>query len=194
MKRAYLTLASLAVGLALGFTPQPYTTATAAPRAATTARPVPHSATSRDFLRSPLVPLAQPVASSLPTASVTTPDSGAWKVARPVVRPVAPVTVADQTPAVVEPHTGRAETGDAVFWRGAPILKWCESRDNYKDKYNAKYRGGYQIGYREWQVDLGYTGDPADASPALQDLGALRLWRARGWAPWHSSSSCSHLR
>src|SRR5207237_10716223 len=82
------------------------------------------------------------------------------------------------------PAAGRGSPTPAQWAR----LRMCESSNNYADKYNPKYRGAYQIGFREWQVDLGLAGDPADAPPAVQDAAALRLWQARGWTPWLSSS------
>jgi muramidase (phage lysozyme) len=73
-------------------------------------------------------------------------------------------------------------------------LRRCESGDQYGNKENVLYRGAYQIGFVEWRTYGGTGYDPADASPAEQDAVALRLWQARGWEPWASSSACSGLR
>jgi hypothetical protein len=73
-------------------------------------------------------------------------------------------------------------------------LRWCESRDRYGNKLNPLHRGAYQIGFVEWATYGGTGHDPANASPAEQDLIALRLWQARGWEPWDSSSKCTGLQ
>src|SRR3954462_7327895 len=49
------------------------------------------------------------------------------------------------------------------------------------------YRGKYQFTRATWR-QLGGTGDPADASEAQQDRLALKLYRARGTAPWPTCS------
>ena len=46
-----------------------------------------------------------------------------------------------------------------------------------------RYRGKYQFTMGTWRAHGG-KGDPIDASEAEQDRVALRLYRARGTAPW----------
>lgn len=94
---------------------------------------------------------------------------------------------------------GTASGPTASQWA---TLRRCESGGLYGNKQNPRYRGAYQIGFTEWANYGGtkpygdppavYT-DPADAPPSLQDLVALRMWQARGWQPWSSSSKCTGL-
>ena len=49
---------------------------------------------------------------------------------------------------------------------------------------SGRYRGKYQFQRSTWTVWGGRGSDPAEASEAHQDSVALRLYRARGPAPW----------
>ncbi len=61
----------------------------------------------------------------------------------------------------------------------------CESGGNPRAvSRNGRYRGKYQFLRSTWKANGGRTRDPADASEAHQDQVALRLYRARGTAPW----------
>ena len=51
---------------------------------------------------------------------------------------------------------------------------------------SGRYRGKYQFLRSTWKVWGGRGDDPAEASEAHQDRVALRLYRARGAAPWPS--------
>ncbi|HEX7291449.1 MAG TPA: transglycosylase family protein, partial [Conexibacter sp.] len=60
----------------------------------------------------------------------------------------------------------------------------CESGGNPRAvSPDGAYRGKYQFSRATWQA-MGGDGDPARASEAEQDRRALRLYRARGAAPW----------
>jgi len=48
---------------------------------------------------------------------------------------------------------------------------------------DGKYRGKYQFDQDTWEA-YGGRGDPADAPESVQDRIALKLYRARGTAPW----------
>src|SRR4051794_36717811 len=64
----------------------------------------------------------------------------------------------------------------------------CESGgDPTAVSKDGQYRGKYQFTRATWR-HLGGSGDPADASEALQDKLALKLYRARGIDPWPSCS------
>jgi peptidoglycan hydrolase-like protein with peptidoglycan-binding domain len=64
----------------------------------------------------------------------------------------------------------------------------CESGgDPTAVSRDGAYRGKYQFTRATWR-QLGGTGDPADASEAQQDRLALKLYRARGTAPWPTCS------
>ena len=60
----------------------------------------------------------------------------------------------------------------------------CESGGNPRAvSADGRYRGKYQFDRATWRA-WGGTGDPAKAPEAQQDRVALRLYRARGTAPW----------
>ncbi|HEX8741635.1 MAG TPA: transglycosylase family protein [Thermoleophilaceae bacterium] len=60
----------------------------------------------------------------------------------------------------------------------------CESGGNPRAvSRDGRYRGKFQFDLATWR-SLGGKGDPAQASEALQDRLALKLYRARGTAPW----------
>ena len=92
---------------------------------------------------------------------------------------------------VVSPRRERSATGDRGGATGLPrvlvrIAK-CESGGNPRAvSPNGMYRGKYQFMRSTWKAYGGRTRDPIDASEAHQDRVALRLYRARGTAPWPS--------
>jgi len=60
----------------------------------------------------------------------------------------------------------------------------CESGGNPRAvSPDGRYRGKYQFDRATWEA-WGGSGDPAKASERRQDRVALRLYRARGTAPW----------
>jgi resuscitation-promoting factor RpfB len=60
----------------------------------------------------------------------------------------------------------------------------CESGGNPRAvSPSGQYRGKYQFDRATWRR-WGGTGDPAAAPEAVQDRIALKLYRARGTAPW----------
>ena len=60
----------------------------------------------------------------------------------------------------------------------------CESGGNIRAvSRDGRYRGKFQFDLSTWR-SLGGKGDPARASEATQDRLALKLYRARGTAPW----------
>ena len=68
----------------------------------------------------------------------------------------------------------------------------CESGGNPRAvSRDGRYRGKYQFLRSTWKAWGGRTRDPARASEAHQDRVALKLYRARGTAPWPSCAlSC----
>ncbi len=63
----------------------------------------------------------------------------------------------------------------------------CESGGNPRAvSRNGRYRGKYQFMRSTWKAWGGRTRDPARASEEHQDRVALKLYRARGSAPWPS--------
>ena len=89
-----------------------------------------------------------------------------------------PPPVAQTAPKVV------TSTSMSAQWEA---LKQCESGGNYANKRNPNYRGAYQFGFGTW-ASVGGSGDPADASPAEQDMRAQLLFNQRGWQPWECAS------
>jgi Transglycosylase-like domain len=72
-------------------------------------------------------------------------------------------------------------------------LRMCESHDNYQDNTGNGYYGAYQFALQTWQ-DLGLTGRPDQAAPAVQDYAAKVLHSHAGWSPWPACSQREHLR
>ena len=63
----------------------------------------------------------------------------------------------------------------------------CESGGDPKAvSPSGRYRGKYQFSRATWKEWGGRGDDPAEASEAHQDAVALKLYRARGTAPWPS--------
>jgi hypothetical protein len=63
-------------------------------------------------------------------------------------------------------------------------IRQCESGGNYSAvSPSGMYRGAYQFSVATWR-GVGGTGDPAQASPAEQDMRALMLLRSQGPRAW----------
>jgi len=71
-------------------------------------------------------------------------------------------------------------------------LRMCESSGNYATNTGNGYYGAYQFNLATWR-DLGYSGLPSDAAPAVQDEAAQQLYAQRGWQPWPACSAKLHL-
>jgi hypothetical protein len=76
-----------------------------------------------------------------------------------------------------------------MFYR----LRVCESGNNYRDNTGNGYYGAYQFALPTWH-NLGMTGRPDLAAPAIQDHAAYVLYKHAGWAPWPACSQREHLR
>ncbi len=98
--------------------------------------------------------------------------------AKPVSKPAAPAKkkAPAKKRAAVQPAPGAGG--------GWAALRQCESGGNYAAvSPNGRYRGAYQFDRRTWQ-SVGGSGDPAQASPAEQDMRAQMLYNQRGRSPW----------
>lgn len=62
-------------------------------------------------------------------------------------------------------------------------LRACESSGNYAINTGNGFYGAYQFSLQTWE-GLGYSGLPSNASPAIQDQAAQRLFAKDGAAPW----------
>ena len=84
------------------------------------------------------------------------------------------------------PTTGGTSAGSSSV-KLPKILKKiarCESGGNPRAiSPSGRYRGKYQFDLGTWR-SVGGKGDPAKAPEAEQDKRALKLYRARGTAPW----------
>ena len=79
-----------------------------------------------------------------------------------------------------EPERSQSPRLPAVLRR---IAK-CESGGNPRAvSADGRYRGKYQFDRQTWRA-YGGSGDPAAAPESVQDRIALKLYRARGTAPW----------
>ena len=78
------------------------------------------------------------------------------------------------------PGAGGSTRVPAVLQR----IARCESGGNpHAISRSGRYRGKYQFDKATWQR-WGGTGDPAQAPESVQDHVALKLYKARGTAPW----------
>jgi hypothetical protein len=79
------------------------------------------------------------------------------------------------------------DSGTSGSTRVPPVLEriaQCESGGNPRAvSRGGTYRGKYQFDRATWKR-WGGTGDPAAAPESVQDRIALKLYRARGTAPW----------
>ncbi|MEA2473325.1 MAG: resuscitation-promoting factor RpfB [Thermoleophilaceae bacterium] len=84
-------------------------------------------------------------------------------------------------------NSGSNNTGQSKQVKLPAVLKkiaQCESGGNIRAvSRDGRYHGKFQFDLGTWR-SLGGKGDPADASEAEQDRLALKLYRARGTAPW----------
>lgn len=89
---------------------------------------------------------------------------------------------------VVHPPGRSDGGGGAGLPNLPPVLRRiaeCESGGNPRAvSADGRYRGKYQFTRSTWKEHGGRGEDPAEASEAHQDRVALRLYRARGTAPW----------
>ena len=88
---------------------------------------------------------------------------------------------------VVDPKKRRKAGGRGLSNLPAELVRIaeCESGgDPTAVSPSGRYRGKYQFLRSTWKQWGGRGSDPAEASEAHQDRVALRLYRARGTAPW----------
>jgi resuscitation-promoting factor RpfB len=83
----------------------------------------------------------------------------------------------------VEPVTRVILKGTKIPDDGWAKLRMCEAGGDYTRNSGNGYYGAYQFNLSTWQSNGG-TGYPHQASPAVQDEIALRLYSRRGASPW----------
>lgn len=90
---------------------------------------------------------------------------------------------------VVHPRREKSGSGEGLPSLPEALVRIaeCESGgDPQAVSPSGRYRGKYQFRQSTWKAWGGRGEDPAKASEAHQDRVALRLYRARGAAPWPS--------
>lgn len=98
-------------------------------------------------------------------------------LSRPEVSAPPPTVV---TAEAIAPPKARRVTFSGVWGR----LSHCESSgDPRAVSRDRRYYGLFQFSLDTWHF-LGYSGNPADASPATQLTAAKRLQAMRGWDQW----------
>ncbi|HEX3708006.1 MAG TPA: transglycosylase family protein, partial [Mycobacteriales bacterium] len=90
-------------------------------------------------------------------------------------------------------HSTGLSGADDVLDQELYRLRMCESHNNYQDNTGNGYYGAYQFAIQTWQ-DLGMTGRPDQAAPAVQDYAAKVLHAHAGWSPWPACSRRENLR
>ena len=82
------------------------------------------------------------------------------------------------------PARGDSGSGRVRLPAALRRIAQCESGGNPRAvSRDGRYRGKFQFDVATWR-SLGGRGDPARAPEAVQDRLALKLYRARGTAPW----------
>jgi peptidoglycan hydrolase-like protein with peptidoglycan-binding domain len=83
-----------------------------------------------------------------------------------------------------EPEESEDQTSSPRLPRVLRRIARCESGGNPRAiSPDGRYRGKYQFDRATWRA-WGGSGDPAAAPESVQDRIALKLYRARGTAPW----------
>ena len=75
----------------------------------------------------------------------------------------------------------------ATFAEALAQLRQCESTGRYGISTGNGYYGAYQFDLSTWR-SVGGSGYPHQASPAVQDEMATRLYERRAWQPWPACS------
>ena len=118
-------------------------------------------------------------AEAAPTPRPTTPTKAPTVKAPRASKAVPATTSTGGT--VGGPAIGDATPEELAF---LAQVRRCESHGNYSIvSSTGRYRGAYQFSVQTWQ-GVGGTGDPAAASPAEQDMRALKLLRLQGKRAW----------
>lgn len=66
----------------------------------------------------------------------------------------------------------------------------CIRQRESGDDYSAGGGGAYQFELGTWEGLTGLATPAEDASPAVQDAAALKLYAERGWEPWSTRYVC----
>lgn len=118
---------------------------------------------------------------SLVTGLVAAADTAATT---PVAATPAPAVVAVQVAAPAPVPVSDATSTATGNW---DCIRVRESGDRYNDP--SAPSGAYGIISVTWN-SYGYSGWPYEASPAIQDALALKLYNQYGWQPWSSRYAC----
>lgn len=155
----------------------------AAPRTTRTAAPPPTYGPADDLV----IPLERFHRAELVAGHTASPPPA------PPAAPSAPRASAASRASRSSPPPTASAAASAPAGGALACLRRHESGGDYANRRNPTYRGAYQFDRQTWR-SVGGHGDPADASPAEQDMRAAALASRRGWSPWPVTSRICGLR
>jgi hypothetical protein len=132
------------------------------------------------------------VAAESTSGETAAPSTGSVKVGKPsepTSTGVAGKGVDASITTVLPPDQLPNQIADEVWL----ALRKCESNNRYDINTGNGYYGAYQFAAGTWR-NLGYTGLPHRAAPAVQDEAAKRLQAKAGWGPWPACTRKLGLR
>jgi hypothetical protein len=121
---------------------------------------------------------------SLPPTAVVLPALTATQIPAPAVTVASAGTTVDPPATTAGPGPAPAADSLATVWA---CIRQRESGDNYAENTGNGYYGAYQFLESTW-LEIGGTGYPDQAPPAVQDALAQTLQAMEGWTPWPVTS------
>ena len=133
------------------------------------------------------------IVNSAELSTSTTVPSTSVKVARrkPAIAKSTVTTTSaapnNAAPNSVAPRVDGASTNNSIPPEIWLALRECESHNRYDLNTGNGYYGAYQFKVGTWQ-NLGFSGYPHEATPAVQDEAARVLQAKLGWGQWPECS------
>ena len=168
-------LTAMGSSVALGLLRGPAATALSANRRA-------NSALAASTTPQPAAPPEVAPPTTVPPPPPTTQPPPPPTTSPPTTQP-RPVRVIPARPPIRAAATSSSPSVSAIF----ACIRQKESGDNYSENTGNGYYGAYQFDLGTWQ-SLGNSGRPDQASPAVQDAAAQKLYSEKGFAPWPVTS------
>lgn len=97
------------------------------------------------------------------------------------------VTTTSAAPAGAAPRVDGTSSNNAIPPEIWSALRECESHNRYALNTGNGYYGAYQFKLGTW-LNLGFSGYPHEATPAVQDEAARVLQAKSGWGQWGECS------